>query len=51
MIYSMTYTQKAPLFVHPVDKDGNPREVENLAFATSEPENGRTNLTAGDHDR
>lgn len=37
MIYTMTYTQQAPLIAHPVDKDGNPREVENLAFTTSDP--------------
>ena len=33
MIYEMTITQKAPLIVHPVDKDGNPREIESLTFS------------------
>jgi hypothetical protein len=37
MIYEMTITQKAPLIVHPVDKDGNTREVENLTFTVSDP--------------
>ena len=38
MIYEMTTTQMAPLFVHPVDKQGNPREVENLRWESSSPE-------------
>jgi hypothetical protein len=36
MIHEMTTTQKAQLICHPVDKNGAPREVENLTFATSD---------------
>lgn len=33
----LTTTQKVPVFVEPVDKFGNPAEVENLVWTSSDP--------------